>query len=178
MTSLVNHHPVNIIISIDIAMSDSYAKCFVTIAFHIHLYYLSFAGVLYHAIVREHLALTAQHNLVFWYDNVYWMIIDKWCHIKNLGLEDFLWAYPSTLKKINRKIIIKYMAHIQIIFWPHYWWSGYYKSIQVNMHLHCIGPLIKKIPRKLTFQNSILPVVNCYCFSIQTYIVGGVIKTL
>ena len=21
------------------------------------------------------------------------------------------------------------------------WWSGYYKSTQVNMHLHCIGPL-------------------------------------
>ena len=72
----------------------------------IHLYYLSFAGVLYHAIVREHLALTVQHNLVFWNDNVYWMVIDKWCHNKNLGLEDFLWAY-----QINRKII-KYMAHI------------------------------------------------------------------
>ena len=31
----------------------------------------------------------------------------------------FLWAYPSTLKKINRKIIINYMAHIKIIFWQH-----------------------------------------------------------
>ena len=113
MTSLVNHHPVNIIISIELLCQIVSAKCFVTIAFHkIHLHYLSFAGVLYHAIVREHLALTVQHNLVFWNDNVYWMVIDKWCHLKNLGLEDFLWPYPSTLKKINRNIIIKYMAHI------------------------------------------------------------------
>ena len=28
------------------------------------LHYLSFAGVLYHAIVREHLALAVQHTLV------------------------------------------------------------------------------------------------------------------
>ena len=55
----------------------------------------AFAGVLYHAIVREHLALTVQHNFVFWNDNVYWMVIDKWCHLKNRGLEDFLWAYPN-----------------------------------------------------------------------------------
>ena len=66
MTSLVTHHPVNIIISIDIAMSEISAKCFVTIAFpQIHIHYLSFAGVFYHAIVREHLAMTVQHNLVF-----------------------------------------------------------------------------------------------------------------
>ena len=52
------------------------------------------------------------HSNIYWNDNVYWMVINKWCHLKNLGLEDFLWAYPSTLKKINRKIIIKYMAHI------------------------------------------------------------------
>ena len=90
VTSLVNHHPVNIIISIDIAMSDSATcKCFVTIACHIYTFncYLSFAGVLYHAIVREQLALAVQHTLVFWNDNVYWMVTDKWCHNKNLGLE-------------------------------------------------------------------------------------------
>ena len=35
VTLLVNHHPVNIIISIGIAISDIVsAKCFVTIAFH------------------------------------------------------------------------------------------------------------------------------------------------
>ena len=76
------------------------AKCSLTYSIpQIHLYYLSLAGVLYHAIVKEHSALTVQHNLVFCNDNVYWMVIDKWCHLKNLGLEDFLWAYPSTLKK-------------------------------------------------------------------------------
>ena len=48
---------------------------------------------------------TIWHNNIYWND-VYWVVIDKWCHLKNLGLEDFLWAYPSTLKKINRKIII------------------------------------------------------------------------
>ena len=90
VTSLVNHQPVNIIISIDIAMSDS-AKCFVTIAFHKYTFatFLLQDGVLYHAIVREHLALAVQHTVVFWNDNVYWMVIDKWCHNKNLGLEDF-----------------------------------------------------------------------------------------
>ena len=39
--------------------------------------------------MREHLALAVQHNLVFWNDNAYWMVIDKWCHLKNIGLEDF-----------------------------------------------------------------------------------------
>ena len=83
VTSLVNHHPVNIIISIDIAMSAQIVSakvlCHNSIP-QIHLRYLSFAGVLYHAIVREHLALAVQHTLVFWNDNVYWMVIDKWCH--------------------------------------------------------------------------------------------------
>ena len=37
---------------------------------------------------------------------------DVTTHNKNLGLEDFLWVYPCTLKKNYRKIIIKYMAHI------------------------------------------------------------------
>ena len=31
---------------------------------------------------------------------------------QNLGLEAFLWAFLSMLKKNNRKIIIKYMTHI------------------------------------------------------------------
>ena len=61
-------------------------------------------------IVTKHLALTIWHSNIYWNDNVYWMVIDRWCHLNNLGLEDFLWAYPSTLKKIDRKIIIKYMA--------------------------------------------------------------------
>ena len=65
---------------------------------------------LWNAIVRDHLALTIWHSNFYSYDNVYWLVIDKWCNLKNLGLEDFLWAYPSNLKKSNRKIIIKYMA--------------------------------------------------------------------
>ena len=58
----------------------------------------------------------------------------------------FLWAFLSNLKKINRKIIIKYVVHVDLFYWTHKWWSGYSKSIQVIMHLHCIGPLSK--PRR------------------------------
>ena len=66
----------------------------------------------WNARLTKHLPLTIWYSDIYWNDNVYWMVIDKWCHLKNLGLEDFLWAYPSTLKKFNRKIIINYMAHI------------------------------------------------------------------
>ena len=47
------------------------------------------------------------------------MVIDKWCHNQNLGLEDFFVGVSKDSEEINRKIIIKYMAHIEIIFWPH-----------------------------------------------------------
>ena len=120
VTSLVNHHPVNILISKDKVLLDS--KCKV-LSHNGMIQYTCKRKVvkvyLWIAIVTKHLALTIWHSNIYWNDNVYWMVINKWCHLKNLGLEDFLWAYPSTLKKINRKIIIKYTAHIQTIFWPH-----------------------------------------------------------
>ena len=34
------------------------------------------------------IALTIWHSNIYWNDNVYWMVIDKWCQLKNLGLED------------------------------------------------------------------------------------------
>ena len=115
VTSLVNHHPVNIIISKDKVMLDS--QWGALSQWHdTNLYTCKRKVVkvyLWNAIVTKHLALTIWHSNIYWNDNVYWMVIDKWCHLKNLGLEDFfLWVYPSTLKKINRKILIKYMAHI------------------------------------------------------------------
>ena len=113
VTSLVNHHPVNIIISKDKVMLDSQCQ---VLSHNGMIQYTCKRNVvkvyLWNAIVTKHLALTIWHSNTYWNDNVYWMVIDKCCHLKNLGLEDFLWAYPSTLKKINRKIIIKYMAHI------------------------------------------------------------------
>ena len=88
VTSLVNHHPVNIIITKDKAMLDN------------HCWMLSHNGMtqytckrkvvnvyLWNAIVTKHLALTIWHSNIYWND-VYWMVIDKRCHLKNLGLED------------------------------------------------------------------------------------------
>ena len=113
VTSLVNHHPVNIIISKDKVMLDSQCQVFSQNGM---IQYTCKRKVvklyLWNAIVTKHFALTIWHSNIYWNDNVYWMVIDKRCHLKNLGLEDLLWAYPSTLKKINRKIVIKYMAHI------------------------------------------------------------------
>ena len=108
VTSLVNHHPVNMIISIDILLCQIVsAKCFVTIAFHKYTFATFLLQVywLYHAIVREHLALAVQHTLVFWNDNVYWMVIDQWCHNKNLGLEDFFCGRIQVLwRKLTEKL--------------------------------------------------------------------------
>ena len=111
--SLVNHHPVNIIISKDKGMLEQPGLSALS-QWHdtIHLQKKVAKVYLWNAIVTKHLALTIWHSNIYWNDNVYWLVIDKWCHNQNLGLEDFLWAYPSTLKKINRNIIIKYMAHI------------------------------------------------------------------
>ena len=108
---------------------------------------------LWNAIVTKHLALTIWHSNIYWNDNVYWMVIDKWCHNQNLGLEDFLWAYPSALKKINRKIIIKYMAHILITFGHISDDQGIIRSTQVNMHLHFIGPLMPWSGRRKMEEN-------------------------
>ena len=44
---------------------------------------------LWNAIVTKHLALNIWHSNIYWNDTVYWMVIDKWGHLKNLGLEDF-----------------------------------------------------------------------------------------
>ena len=43
---------------------------------------------LWNAIVRDHLALTIWHSNIYSNDNVYWLVIDKWCHNQYLGLED------------------------------------------------------------------------------------------
>ena len=40
------------------------------------------------------------------------MVIDKWCHLKNLGLEDFFVGISKYSEENYQKIIIKYMAHI------------------------------------------------------------------
>ena len=75
-------------------------------SFTTFLHYLPFAGVLYHAIVRDHLALTIWHSNIYSNDNVYWLVIDKWCHNQYLGLEDFLWAeYSEVLwRKLTEKL--------------------------------------------------------------------------
>ena len=63
-------------------------KYFVTMAFHKYTF-ITFLLQVY-CIMRQHLALAVRYNLVFWNDNVYWIVIGKWCHLKNLGLEIFL----------------------------------------------------------------------------------------
>ena len=56
---------------------------------------------------NEELAISIEMIMFTW-----WWLTSDVTSVKNLGLEDFLWADPSTLKKNYKKIIMKYIAHI------------------------------------------------------------------
>ena len=58
----------------------------------IHLQKKGSKGVFVECYCDKHLALTIWHSNIYWNDHVYWMVIDKWFQLKNLGLEDFFVA--------------------------------------------------------------------------------------
>ena len=81
VTSLVNHHPVNIISKTRVCWQPGLSALS---QWHDTIHLQKRGVYLWNAIVTKHLALTIWHSNIYWNDNVYWMVIDKWCHNQNL----------------------------------------------------------------------------------------------